>query len=122
MGDKIKAVVNQALKLEVKMKQITKYIKKNGKILGCLTAIGYDGREEGFSLGWSKYNRNAEDKPFSKKKALEIATGRAENDSPIYVTFDAHLNIPHSFCKDIDEFIERCQRYFKTHFPPHNLK
>lgn len=100
------------------MKQITKYVKRNGKMLGCLVGIGYD-EYGGYAIGWSKYHNGAEDKPFSKKKALEIATGRALNDSPM---IDEWLlpNFPDSFSMEIEEFIGRCKRYFKDVHGPRN--
>lgn len=103
------------------MKTIVKYVKKNGKVLGCLVGIGYDGLEN-YAIGWSKYNRSGvEDKPFSKKKALEIATGRAVNNSPmINDEWEQIPNYPDSFVYEMEEFISRCQRYFKDDHRPRN--
>lgn len=104
------------------MKTIVKYVKKNGRILGCLVAVGYDGpggSDAGYAVGWSKYNRSGvEDKPFSKKKALEIATGRAVNGSTMLS--GGYENFPHSFSVEIDEFVSRCRRYFKGINGPRN--
>lgn len=102
------------------MKTIVKYVKKNGKVLGCLVGIGYDGLEN-YAIGWSKYNRSGvEDKPFSKKKALEIATGRALNSSTMFI--GGYINFPNSFCAEIDDFVSRCKRYFKDNNPPRNWR
>lgn len=104
------------------MKKLVQYVKKNGRMLGCLVAIGYD-EHGGYAIGWSKHNRLKEEKSFNKKKALEIATGRAMNDSPmVWIDWqgDDRFNFPNSFKTDIEFFIERCQRYFKDKHRPRN--
>lgn len=106
------------------MKKLVKYVKRNGKVLGCLVGVGYDGREEGFSLGWSKFHYGEEQGKFDKKKALEIATGMAVNDYPIlFANPRLQYNqtyFPSSFLSEAEEFIERCQRYFHVDYYPNN--
>lgn len=100
------------------MKTIVKYVKKNNRVLGCLVGVGRF-PAGGYAVGWSKYNRSGvEDKPFSKKKALEIAMGRAVNNSTMLS--GGYNNFPHSFCAEIDDFVGRCKRYFKDDHGPRN--
>ena len=94
---------------------IHQYIKgKNGQLIGCVVAIN---REK---VGWSKCRTTygiqmvngikypvGPDK-FDKKKALEIAIGRATRN-PVY-----DLNhVPRSIVNHVNDMFKRSERYFK---------
>jgi hypothetical protein len=79
---------------------IVKYIRKNKTPIGVMVAIK---TADGFRFGYSLCNRK--DK-FNKEMALKIAFGRAESHENYEV-------VPHVIAKNHDEFIDRCNRYYK---------
>lgn len=79
---------------------IVKYIRKNKTPIGVMVAIK---TIDGFRFGYSLCNRK--DK-FNKEMALKIAFGRAESH-------ENYESIPHIIAKNYDEFIDRCNRYYK---------
>lgn len=106
-------------------KMIVQYIKdKKGK-LGCL--VGLSNAHGEYSIGWSKFNRSEEIGKFDKEKAKEIAIGRALNNTDMFILHTWHgeseymSNFPASFANDINDFMERCERYFHTDNPPSNF-
>jgi hypothetical protein len=63
-----------------------------------------------YHIGWSKANTKLD--KFDKHMALQIAIGRlkaAEDLGAAYIP----KGMPHQIRKQIDRFIDRCDRYFK---------
>ena len=111
---------------------LIEHIKNNkGNYVGTLVAIPST-NFHGYSIGWSKFNCALEPKTSSKdmkKKGLEIASGRAENETPMYVynvgssyPLLPEPNFPSSINHNIAKFIRRSQRYFKTSSFPTNIE
>jgi len=121
---------NKIIKRKFKMKEfkLIEHIKNNkGNYVGTLVAIPY---LHGYSIGWSKFNYVLEPKIMSKdmkKKGLEIASGRAEKETPMYVYVGSDFdlpepNFPSSINHNIAKFIRRSQLYFKTSSFPTNIE
>lgn len=83
---------------------ICQFVKgKNGQLIGCVVATSR------YSVGWSKCNTKAGDS-FDKKRALQIALGRAKLNPVIH-----HTDVPTSLRKVVKYFLnDRCIRYFKS--------
>ena len=123
------------------MKTIIEHVKSNGKYVGTLVAcpdeeyFSEPQPNQPYSIGWSKFNYATEENiPVSdlKQKGIEIAFGRARTKSMMYNTvpvckkdYDVEYmifpKIPQSFIKNIDKFILRCNRYYKTINDPTNF-
>jgi len=82
---------------------IKEFVKnKNGEKIGVLVATSIDDFEVG--IGWSKVHTQLD--KFNKERGEEIAIGRAIKAKDL-------IYIPLSFDKKMDDFIERCRKYYK---------
>lgn len=89
--------------------RIYEYVKdSNGKLIGCLYAFKDRAEEDKVLFGWSKYAKNKESKPFSKRAALFLAIDRATT-SRVY----KKDNLPFAIRVNMEDFSDRCSRYFK---------
>lgn len=62
--------------------------------------------EEGVRFGWSKYHKAKETEPFTKKRGVEIATGRA-------LSGGTGAQVPDIVKKEMKNFVKRARKYFK---------
>ncbi len=84
-------------------KGLVQKIIKNGKRVG--TLVAYKFNDEHFAIGYSLCNPSDR---FNKFLSLHIAFERALKDIP--------YNFPCSIMKDVDKFIDRAERYYKTQY------
>lgn len=93
---------------------LIKSVVKKPIYIGCLYA-GKDQETGEVAIGFSKYNQEYEDKPFSREKALALAMERAwvwterfeEKGTP---------DIPFSIANKFGAFIMRAKAYYKDGF------
>ena len=94
---------------------ITQYVKnRRGQKVGLLLAFRYCG-EDFFRVGFSKCNIKRE--PFNVTRAFDMALGRACVSYTKNMMYPFDINFPTSMRGDYCQFIERCQRYFKSGGP-----
>lgn len=80
------------------------YLKdEKGEPFACVLAKKLESNPSLFSVGWSKKNRK--DKIFSKARALQIATGRAENGS--------NVKIPDEIYDPLHIMLHRGAKFFR---------
>ncbi len=90
--------------LDISSKVIYQYIKdKNGNLIGCVAAVGPG------QVGWSRCNTKAGD-VFNKKRALQIAIGRAIKNNP-YSTSTVPFDIQPVY---LHFQVDRSMRYYKS--------
>jgi hypothetical protein len=68
-------------------------------------------------LGWSAYNRNHENLPFTKKDAIRVAVIRGLADSLIDVSktmwkTTSGIQIPKDIAAELPDFVKRINRYY----------
>lgn len=85
--------------METMLKQ---YVKRGNKKEGVLVSYSFDGY---VGIGWSKAHSQLD--PFDKEMGERIALGRA-------LVMPSVENVPHSFKKDFEKFVNRCRRYYKN--------
>lgn len=94
-------------------KALFKIVLKHNKLLGCVAAV------DAGLIGWSKFNYKAEPGKFDKRKAKEIAYGRAvkafrtHNGLLKKMLSNRLQEVPSSIKKAFIEMDERSRRYFK---------
>jgi len=93
---------------------VYKKFRRNAPI-GALVAFMNDGN---LFVGWSKYNKNNEVLPFSKKIAIETAVMRGLLDNiypygPDGYTTTTGQYVPKLIVKDIPDFITRIEKVFE---------
>lgn len=81
---------------------IKQYVKKRNQKVGILVALPINEKEVG--IGWSRAHSQLDE--YNDEMGHEVAIGRSMKKTD----FD---KIPYSFKKDIDNFIKRCEKYFK---------
>ena len=85
-------------------KEIRQYIRnKDRSPKGVFIAVRDSNMKDVVSIGWSLCHKN--DK-YDKARAEQIAYNRALKYSTVA--------IPQSICMELDNFVSRCERYFKT--------
>ena len=83
------------------MNEIRQYIRKNHRRVGVMVAIK---DENGVHVGWSKCHINKD--RFSRERGIMIARTRAVDGS--------RKDVPSMIQNDIQQFIFRASRYFKS--------
>lgn len=87
------------------MRTIIQHIrnKRTKEPQATLVAVEHEG---GIRIGWSKYHKREELKSFTKRRGVEIATGRAEKG------LDPWLNVPDVIKWKIPGFVVRVEKAF----------
>jgi hypothetical protein len=89
--------------LDIPKHTVIQYVRDKKRIpRGVIVAVKHLGL--GFICGYSLCNKKDR---FSKKMALKIAIGRANNTSVV------EEEVPHEVRKVLPSFIERCKKYYK---------
>lgn len=79
---------------------VIQYVRKKRTPFGVIVAIKSDYSQTGFDIGYSLCNKKDR---FTKRRALEIALGRADIGTFEY---------PQEIKKMMPRFIERCKKYY----------
>lgn len=92
---------------------IVQYVRgKNGFSGNTLTGVVVARKSEdskGYEIGWSAYNAKSENRPFTKKRALEIAVGR--------VNIGSDKDAPQRVMDVIEAVDKRAKKYFNNDKP-----
>lgn len=112
--------------MKIPRNTVIQYIRKNRKPCGVIVALKTD---NGYVTGHSLFHKkDAANKHFVKKEALQIAIGRAQvlidnanAEGKKRYTKTRPAEIPASVGKVFDSFIERCNTYYKCSGPDLSL-
>lgn len=86
---------------------VVQYVRNKNRIpYGVLVALKDENHHQKYRIGYSMCCKNDR---FSKRKALEIAIGRANTNCNIDVD-----SLPHDVRKMFPSFYNRCKRYYKS--------
>lgn len=86
-----------------KKKDGKKISGKSGRLKGLLLAKRE--KDGTYTIGWSMCHRNDR---FNKETALNIAWNRADKKTDL-----AMFKLPHAVQHNFQEFVDRCEKYFK---------
>jgi hypothetical protein len=93
------------------MTDIRTYVRNaKGHPIGIIIATKSIREGHKYHIGWSKANVKLD--KFNKTIALQIAIGRLKAAEDIGTAYIA-TKMPHQIWKQIDRFVNRCDRYFK---------
>jgi len=101
--------------------KIVQFIKDKDGIVGCLLAIR---TAEGIKVGWSRFNRDAEEGNFNSLKAEGLARSKAIKSFlyTVFIGYSEHFenkieikvpNFPPSMNKNVQKFLWTVERYFR---------
>jgi hypothetical protein len=98
------------MKNSIPKNSVIKYIRKFKSKTPYGVLVATKNQEGGYNLGYSLCNKKDR---FNKEMALKIAFGRTENEDLQKALRNKGTCVPHNVIKNIDSFIERCNRYYK---------
>lgn len=97
---------------ETALKDIRVYTRdQKGAPTGLLIALKSKRDGHKYHIGWAKCNTKMD--KFNKPLAIQIAVGRLEAAEDAGLAYVQSFKMPHQIRKQLDRFVDRCERYFK---------